>query len=488
MIVSILCDQIDQQGASTETTNLTYAVVVNLLRQTQLRQNVGLQDQIKDGLCAKLVEVLTTYTKTKGGSGAHAKMIPEFRTQLLNALKALSNGLQDSKIMEEFVNLKGYLVLNQVIELDDLAIKEACLAVYIRMATDTETNLVIVLESELLVDIFALTAKAQENVPVLRNLLILMAIMLREKTEQVIEQLSEFDVVSMLVSVLLESGQLAYLALSALALLIEIPAFSQAVLGNKELFQGLLGLAKKCRQSKPFLEKFMEMLLFYLLCFDRITDHYELDSILSLIRYLRDGYLESDNAHLKQSIVLVLKRLASMQSKHISDVILQIEQLTDKVQEAPQAFREDKGQKLLDSMIQHESETNLLYSLETPAFCQKPIVFLDTDEDGAEINRLQDEQHYADSKTIEALNSSVKRLQHQLAEVSLQKQRLEAGQAVDTREIAIQTLGQRVEIQSIKKPPPSEQSQRAQQPPQPEPPQLASEAPGPEEQEAEEPQ
>ena len=67
------------------------------------------------------------------------------------------------------------------------------------MATDTETNMVIVLESELLVDIFALTAKAQENVPVLRNLLILMSIMLREKSEQVIEQLGEFDVVSMLV-------------------------------------------------------------------------------------------------------------------------------------------------------------------------------------------------------------------------------------------------------------------------------------------------
>ena len=138
------------------------------------------------------------------------------------------------------------------------------------------------------------------------------------------------------------------------------------------------------------------MLLFYFLCFDRITDHYELDSILSLIRYLRDGYLESDNAHLKQSIILVLKRLASMQNKHISDVILQVEQLTDKIQDAPPTFRENKGQKLLDSMISHESETNLLYSLEIPSFFQRPIVFLDTDEDGSEINRLQDEQHYAD--------------------------------------------------------------------------------------------
>ena len=32
MIVSILCSQIDQRGTSTETVNLTYAVVVNLLR------------------------------------------------------------------------------------------------------------------------------------------------------------------------------------------------------------------------------------------------------------------------------------------------------------------------------------------------------------------------------------------------------------------------------------------------------------------------
>ena len=227
--------------------------------------------------------------------------------------------------MEQFINLKGYLILNQVIELDDLQIKEACLAVYIRMATDTETNMVIVLESELLVDIFALTAKAHENVPVLRNMLILMSIMLREKSEQVIEQLGEFDVVSMLVSILLENASLAYLAISALALLIEIPAFSLAVLSNKELFLGINGLVKKCKQNKPYMVKFMEMLLFYFLCFDRITDHYELDTILGLIRHLRDGYLESDNAHLKQTIILVLKRLASMQNKHVSDVVLQIE-------------------------------------------------------------------------------------------------------------------------------------------------------------------
>ena len=283
---------------------------------------MGLQAQIKDSLCGKLVEVLTKYSKKKVGSGEHVKMIPEFRIQLVNALKALSNGVQDSKIMERFIDLKGYLILNQVIELDDLAIKEACLAVYIRMTTDAETNLVIVLESELLVDIFALTARVPENVPVLRNLLILMAIMLREKSDQVIEQLGEFDVVSMLVSILLESGPLAYLAMSSLALLVEIPAFTQDVLGNKELFHGILDVVKKCRSSKPFIEKFMEMLLFYFLCFDRITNHYELDSILSLIRYLRDGYLETESAHLKQSIILVLKRLASMQSKHVSDVIL----------------------------------------------------------------------------------------------------------------------------------------------------------------------
>jgi len=78
-------------------------------------------------------------------------------------------------------------VLNQVLEIDVLEVKEVCLAIYIRMATDTETNLVIVLEYELILDILKLSATRRENLPVIRNLLLLLIVMLRDRTEQAIE-------------------------------------------------------------------------------------------------------------------------------------------------------------------------------------------------------------------------------------------------------------------------------------------------------------
>ena len=60
-----------------------------------------------------------------------------------------------------------------------------------------------------------------ENLPVIRNMLLLLVIMLKTKTRQALEQLAEFDVVTMLVKILNENKELSYLALACISLLIE---------------------------------------------------------------------------------------------------------------------------------------------------------------------------------------------------------------------------------------------------------------------------
>jgi len=85
---------------------------------------------------------------------------------------------------------------------------------------EEESNVVIVLESDLIEDVLGLDLEDPENKGVVRNMLMLMLVMLARKNEKGIYQMTSFDVVKACTNILgSKEDDVSYLAMACLALL-----------------------------------------------------------------------------------------------------------------------------------------------------------------------------------------------------------------------------------------------------------------------------
>ena len=84
--------------------------------------------------------------------------------ETVTALKALSNALQDNIFFLSFLQQKGHMALAEVFEDEDLDVKEACLCLYVRLAQDRESNILIVLEADLIYDVLSLNVSDKQQV------------------------------------------------------------------------------------------------------------------------------------------------------------------------------------------------------------------------------------------------------------------------------------------------------------------------------------
>lgn len=75
------------------------------------------------------------------------------------------------------------------------------------------------LESDLIYDILNLNVRDPRNTGVVRNMLILIVVMLVTGNEKAIEQMKKFDLLTMLLTIMIECQTLGYLALSCVGLL-----------------------------------------------------------------------------------------------------------------------------------------------------------------------------------------------------------------------------------------------------------------------------
>lgn len=98
---------------------LAFSLIVNLLCLDDMRRH--LLKQSKVDIIAKLISVISG----KGGDDEEDVVL---------ALKALSNLLQDPLFIIAFLQAKGHLALSSVFEGQSLRVKEVCLALYVRLA------------------------------------------------------------------------------------------------------------------------------------------------------------------------------------------------------------------------------------------------------------------------------------------------------------------------------------------------------------------
>jgi len=123
------------------------------------------------------------------------------------------------------------MALNDVFEDEDLSVKEHCLCLYTRLAMDKEHNIQIVLDSDLIYDVLSLDVRVAEHQGVIRNMLIVLAVMLSTSNDKAIEQMKAFDIVALLFHIMLESpNTLAYLAMACLGLLAKHSHFKQVLI------------------------------------------------------------------------------------------------------------------------------------------------------------------------------------------------------------------------------------------------------------------
>lgn len=203
---------------NTKIKDLAYSVIMNILCEEELRKTLVKQTNID--IMAKLISILERNS---------SESQPNSNKEITQALKALSNALQENLLFLSFLQQKGHVALNQIFEIDNLEIKEACLAIYTKLAMDKECNIMIVLESDLIYDVLSLDINQHSNIGAIRNMLILLEIMLVNKNENAIEQLKGFDIVTLLIFILSESQELGYLALTCLGLLLARDYFRKLI-------------------------------------------------------------------------------------------------------------------------------------------------------------------------------------------------------------------------------------------------------------------
>jgi hypothetical protein len=81
---------------------------------------------------------------------------------------------------------------------------------------------------------------------------------------------------------------------------------------------------------------------------------WDLDSVLALIFDLKNCYLKGDQ-QLKDSAIQVLKRITCMQSQHVGDCILQIDEINEAVIDAS-FFTKAKGDLMAHNMLKREEQ------------------------------------------------------------------------------------------------------------------------------------
>ena len=90
----------------------------------------------------------------------------------------------------EFLNQEGFKQLSNLLENTDPKVKEATLAVYTQMASTKDSDVSIVIESHYIRDLLRLDPSAILNHPTLKNILLFLVLMMRDKFENELTQLT----------------------------------------------------------------------------------------------------------------------------------------------------------------------------------------------------------------------------------------------------------------------------------------------------------
>eukprot|EP00347_Sterkiella_histriomuscorum_P009187 403342191 len=314
---------------------LAYAITVNLLCEEELRRAL-MNQQTSVDVISKLIGVLNQSIPEQQDK----QLYRVTKEETITALKALSNALQDNMLFLSFLQQKGHVALSEVFEDEDLRVKEASLCLYVRLAQDKDNNIQIVLEADLIYDVLSLDVNENQNLGVMRNMLVLVGVMLTTQNVKALEQMKQFDLIGVLLHIISNSTILGYLALSCLGLLANIEFFKQK-LEDKNLSQSILDTIMKCLQMHEdqntqefkFTLRGIQILL---LSFQEIDYKIlEVDILISFIQVLNDLYENIEDSTSQFYAILILKRLNEMGDKQISEIILSLEQFAQQINDAP---------------------------------------------------------------------------------------------------------------------------------------------------------